>query len=272
MTNTRSEFATEPQFLTRPDGERIAYFRTPGRPPGVVFLTGYKSDMTGQKALALEALCRARGTAFVRFDYLGHGASSGAFTDGTIGRWAEDAIAVLDGLTEGPQVLVGSSLGGWIMVLAARARPRRVAALVGIASAPDFTEDVIPAVLSPSERQILETAGLVQLASPYDPEPTPVTKRILEEGRDHLVLRAEIALDCPVRLIHGLADPDVPWRTSVRLMERLRASDVELVLVKGAGHRMSEPAELARLTATLAGMLDQLDGGGAPAAGPFATR
>lgn len=256
--------ASEPQFLSRADGERIAYFRTPGRTPGVVFLTGYASDMTGQKATMLEAFCRARGTAFVRFDYLGHGASTGAFTDGTIGRWTDDAIAVLDALTEGPQVLVGSSLGGWIMVRTALARRARVAALVGIASAPDFTEDVIQPLLSPADRQLLETAGMIQLTSPYDPEPTPVTKRILEDGRDHLVLRAEIPLDCPVRLIHGLADPDVPWRTSVRLMERLRSADVELVLVKGAGHRMSEPAELDRLKATVAAVLDRLPAGTAP--------
>jgi pimeloyl-ACP methyl ester carboxylesterase len=248
-------------FAGRADGARIAYYRSPGRTPGVMFLTGYASDMAGQKAVRLDAHCRARGQAFVRFDYRGHGASSGAFTDGTIGGWADDAVFVLDHLTEGPQVLVGSSLGGWLMLLAARARPKRIAGLIGIASAPDFTEDVIPAVLSPSERETLARDGVVPLASPYDPEPTLVTARILEDGRRHLVLRAPIPLACPVRLIHGLDDPDVPWRTSLRLAERLDSTDVEVTLVKAAGHRMSAPADLDRLCQTLDRLLAQLAGG-----------
>lgn len=249
-----------PAFAIRADGARIAYHRSPGRTPGVVFLTGYASDMTGQKAVRLEAHCRAGDRAFLRFDYQGHGASSGAFTDGTIGGWADDAVFVLDHLTEGPQVLVGSSLGGWLMLLAARARPQRIAGLIGIAAAADFTEDVIPGLLSPSERAVLACDGVVPLASPYDPEPTPVTARILEDGRRHLVLRAPIPLACPVRLIHGLEDPDVPWRTSLRLAERLDSTDVEVTLVKGGGHRQSEPADLDRLCATLDRLLARLDG------------
>lgn len=247
-------------FASRADGARIAYYRTPGRTPGVMFLTGYASDMTGQKAVRLEAHCRARGQAFVRFDYQGHGASSGAFVDGTIGGWAEDAVFVLDHLTEGPQVLVGSSLGGWLMLLAARARPERIAGLIGIAAAPDFTEDVIPGLLGPSERAVLACDGVVPLASPYDPEPTPVTARILQDGRNHLVLRAPIALGCPVRLIHGIEDADVPWRTSLRLAERLASADVEITLIKGGGHRLSEPADLDRLCHTLDRLLDQVAG------------
>lgn len=247
-----------PAFAMRADGARIAYHRTTGRGPGVVFLTGYASDMTGQKALRLEAHCRARGQAFVRFDYRGHGASSGVFTDGTIGGWAEDAVFVIDHLTDGPQVLVGSSLGGWLMLLAALARPQRIAGLIGIAAAPDFTEDVIPGLLGPTERAVLACDGVVPLASPYDAEPTPVTARILEDGRRHLVLRAPIALACPLRLIHGLDDPDVPWATALRLAERFAGRDVEITLVKDGGHRLSEPADLDRLCATLDRLLVQL--------------
>lgn len=251
--------AAPPLTLAREDGALIAYHQTPGRSPGVVFLTGYKSDMTGQKALRLEAFCRARGQAFLRFDYYGHGASSGAFTDGTIGRWADDAIFVLDRLTEGPQVLVGSSLGGWIMLLAARARPRRVVGLLGVAAAPDFTEDLILPLLSPSDRETLERNGVVPVFSPYDPEPTPVTRLIIEEGRRHLLLRAPIPISCPVRLIHGLRDPDVPWRTSLRLVDRLAAEDVELTLVKAGDHRLSEPGDLDRLCQALELLLRRLE-------------
>jgi pimeloyl-ACP methyl ester carboxylesterase len=249
----------EPARIARDDGETIAHYRSAGRSPGVVFLIGYMSDMTGQKAIRLEWFCRARGQAFLRFDYQGHGASSGAFTDGTIGRWADDAVFVLDRLTEGPQVLVGSSLGGWIMLLAALARPKRIAGLVGVASAPDFTEDLIPHSLSPSDRETLERDGVVRLFSPYDPEPTPVTRLILEEGRRHLLLRSDIRLDCPVRLIHGMADGDVPWRTSLTLTERLRSPDVELTLVKSGDHRLSTDRDLDRLCDTLERLLVQLE-------------
>ncbi len=249
----------DPELLRRPDGDSIAFHRTVGRAPGVVFLTGYMSDMTGQKAVRLEQFCRVRGQAYVRFDYQGHGASSGAFTDGTIGRWAEDAILVLDQLTQGPQVLVGSSLGGWIMLLAARARPRRIAGLLGVAAAPDFTEDLILQALSPSEREVLDRDGVVPVYSPYDPEPTPVTKLILEEGRRHLVLRDAIPLDCPVRLIHGMRDPDVPWRTSLTLADRLRSEDVEITLVKAGDHRLSEPRDLDRLCDALELLLRRIE-------------
>lgn len=248
----------QPSLLAREDGATIAYHRSDGRAPGVVFLTGYASDMTGGKALRLEAFCREQGRAFVRFDYLGHGASSGAFVDGTISRWTDDAVAVIDALTEGPQVLVGSSLGGWIMLLAALGRPERIAGLLGIAAAPDFTEDLIIPSLSAGDRATLERDGVLEMFSPYDPEPTPVTQRILEDGRNHLVLRDEIPLDCPVRLIHGIRDPDVPWQTSLRLAERLRCDDVEVTLVKAGEHRLSEPHDLDRLCAVLRGLLERL--------------
>ena len=250
---------TAPRILTRDDGATIAYRATPGKSPGVVFLTGFMSDMTGTKALAIEAFCRARGQAFLRFDYTGHGASSGTFEDGTIGRWADDTLTALDALCTGPQVLVGSSMGGWVMLLAALWRPERVAGLLGIAAAPDFTADLIPHGLTDEQKAALEGDGVVYLPSDYGPDPTPLTKKLLEDGGNHLVLRGEIALDVPVRLIHGMKDPDVPWETAMRIADRLRSSDVEITLVKDGDHRLSEPADLERLCATLEALLGRLD-------------
>ncbi len=246
------------QFLRRPCGDSVAYYRTPGKSPGVVFLTGYRSDMTGGKALRLEQFCQTRGLAYLRFDYFGHGASSGAFTDGTVGRWADDAVFALDHLTEGPQVLVGSSLGGWIMLLAALRRPQRIAALVGIATAADFTETLTNEVLDGQQLATLARDGVVPVYGRYDPEPTPVTRLIIEEAKDHLVLRDEIPLDCPVRLIHGMGDPDVAWQTSLRVAECLRSQDVEITLVKRGEHRLSDPDDLERLVETLDTLLSRL--------------
>lgn len=255
-----TQAAPKPQILTRADGATIAYHSTAGRAPGVVYLTGFKSDMTGGKALALEEYCRTRGQAYVRFDYFGHGASSGAFEDGTIGRWADDAVAVLDDLTEGPQVLVGSSMGGWIMLLAALARPERVAGLVGTAAATDFTEDGILNEMTEAQKAELASRGFIDVANPYDEAPYRITRTLLDEGKKHLLLRAEIALDCPVRLIHGIADADVPWQTSERLALKLRSRDVETLFVKNGDHRLSEPRDLARLTHVVGRLLDQLQG------------
>jgi pimeloyl-ACP methyl ester carboxylesterase len=255
MTEKETPSDPEPETIEREDGATIAYHRIPGKLPGVVFLTGYMSDMTGGKALSLEHFCRARGLAYLRFDYFGHGASSGTFTNASIGRWADDAVFALDHLTEGPQVLVGSSLGGWIMTLAAMRRPERIVGLLGIAVAPDFTEHLVDMLLTTDERAILERVGVVQIANPDGREPTPVTKSIIEEGRNHLVLHDEIPLDCPVRLIHGMRDADVPWQTSVRLAECLRSAHVEITLVKEAAHRLSEPEDLERLCKTLETLL-----------------
>ena len=250
---------TQHQVLTRDDGATIAYHQSPGKGPGVVFLTGFKSDMTGGKALALEAYCKARGQAFTRFDYTGHGQSSGLFDEGSIGQWADDAIAAIDTLTEGPQVLVGSSMGGWIMLLAALALPSRIAGLVGIAAAPDFTEDLIPDALDDTQKAALETNGFVDLPNCYDDEePYRINKHLLDEGRNQLLLRGEIAIDCPVRLIHGMKDADVPWETSLKLMERLRTDNVEIQFVKSGDHRLSEDHDLARLTRTLDALLDEV--------------
>ena len=250
-----------PDRLARPQDESLAYHSTAGRAPGIIFLGGFLSDMTGTKATALEAYARERGQAFLRFDYQGHGQSSGRFEDGTIGRWAEDAVAAIDALTTGPQVLVGSSMGGWIMLLAALARPQRVAALVGIAAAPDFTEDLMWQRFPEEVKAEIETKGVYYEPSDYAETPYPLTKHLIEEGRRHLLLRAAIPLACPVRLLHGMRDPDVPWETALRLAERLESRDVEVTLVKDGDHRLSEPADLRRLTATLDRLLDGLDEG-----------
>jgi len=237
-------------ILPRYDGATIACHRLAGRGPGVVFLGGFRSDMTGTKASFLDEYCRRRGHAFVRFDYFGQGASSGDLAVGTIGRWAEDAVAVLDALTEGRQILIGSSMGGWIMLLAALARTERIHALVGIAAAPDFTENLWLR-LDEAQRRACRETGAVTLPSKYDPNGYTHWLPLFEDGRRHLVMADEIPLACPVRLLHGMLDDAVPWQTSLRLAERLQSQDVAVTLVKQGDHRLSTEADLARLAATL---------------------
>ncbi len=227
-------------------GTKLAWQCLPGRAPTVVFLPGYRSDMTGDKATALAALCQERGQAMLLFDYSGHGASGGAFTDGTIGRWTADALAVVDALTTGPLVLVGSSMGGWIGLLVALARPGRVAGFVGVAAAPDFTEALMWETMLPAERATLEADGVLHVPSAYG-EPTPITRALIQDGRAHLLMGAPIPLRCPVRLLHGQADGDVPWETAVRLAARIESADVQVVLVKDGEHRMSRAGDLAVL-------------------------
>jgi pimeloyl-ACP methyl ester carboxylesterase len=207
--------------------------------------------MTGTKALFLEEYCNRRGHAYVRFDYFGHGASSGDIAEGTIGRWAEDALAVVDALTEGRQILIGSSMGGWIMLLAALARVERIEALVGIAAALDFTEDLVWPRLNAAQRDELRETGAVTLPSQYDPAGYTHRLGLFEDGRRHLVMRTQIALLCPVRLLHGMLDDAVPWQTSVRLAERLSSRDIAVTLIKEGDHRLSSASDLARLAVTL---------------------
>ena len=244
-----------PEILTRENGATIAYHRTPGRAPGVMFLGGFMSDMTGTKALALERFCRERGQAYVRFDYQGHGQSSGRFADGTIGTWAADALAVFDKATEGPQVLVGSSMGGWIMLIAALARRDRVAGLLGIAPAPDFVTSMWEG-FDPEVRATLTEHGVYYAPSDYSDEPYAITMALIEEGRQHLLLDNPIELDCRVRLLHGMKDPEVPWGTSLKIIEMLTSKDAEVTLVKDGDHRLSEPADIARLCRTVAALCD----------------
>ena len=246
--------------LARPDGW-LAYHRVPAgagpgaaAAPGLVFLTGYMSEMTSGKALAVEALARRRGWAALRFDYRGHGASSGAFEDGTLGLWLDDALAAFDALTAGPQILVGSSMGGWIAVLLALARPERVAGLVTVAAAVDMTERVIRPRLDADAIAELARHGRVERPSPYGPRSFVVTARFLEEAKAHQVLDRPLPLTCPARLIHGVADPDIPWRTSLDLADRLAGDDVRVILVKDGGHRLSEPRDLALLAREVAAL------------------
>jgi pimeloyl-ACP methyl ester carboxylesterase len=251
--------SNDPGFIDRPGGHRVAYHMTPGKSPGVVFLGGFMSDMTGTKAMALEAYCQARGQAFLRFDYLGHGASSGNFADGTIGRWADDAMAALDQLTEGPQILIGSSMGGWTMLLTALARPERVCGLIGIAAAPDFTEDIMWNMFDDSQRKTLVEDGAVHIPSDYgDGEPYVISRTLIEDGRNNLLLTGDIAIDCPVRLLQGMKDTDVPWRTALAVADKLTGGDVEVILVKDGDHRLSEPQDLARLGVTLNRLIEQV--------------
>jgi pimeloyl-ACP methyl ester carboxylesterase len=237
--------------LARPDGNFVAYARTEGHAPTVVFLGGFRSDMTGTKAVALEAWARKRGQAFLRFDYLGHGQSSGRFEDGTIGRWLDDSLAAIDALTTGKLVLVGSSMGGWLSLLVALARPERLHGLVLIAAAPDFTERMLLKGLSLEDRATLERVGRLERPSQYSPEPSVFTWKLIEEGRKHLVLDKKLTLPCPVRLLHGQSDPDVPWEYSLQIAQHLDAPEVITTFVKGGDHRLSTPADIARLIATV---------------------
>jgi pimeloyl-ACP methyl ester carboxylesterase len=234
--------------------DRLAYARLAGRGPGVVFLGGFRSDMQGAKALALRGHCAARGQAFLRFDYSGHGASAGRFEDGTVGQWAADARAVLDALTEGPQILVGSSMGGWIALLLGRARPGRVAGFLGIAPAPDFTEALMWPAFTNDQRDTIIRDGVLHLDSAYG-APTPITRALIEDGARQGVLGAPVRVHGPVRILQGMADPDVPWRHAVRLMEALEGPDARLILVKDGDHRLSRPEDLRLLTQTLDQML-----------------
>ena len=246
----------EPRFLETADGARLAYHLSEGQAPTVVFLAGFASHMGGTKALHLERWCRDRGQAHLRLDYQGHGRSSGDFEDGTIGVWAADALAVIEAVTEGPLILVGSSMGAWIMLIAARRLGERVRGLLGIASAPDFTEELIHAQLDAGQRATLNREGRLERASAYDEGPNVVTLAMIEDGRRHLQLGEVVPVTCPVRLIHGLEDADVPWAISLRLCDRLETEDVRVILVKGGEHRLAEPGDLDLLTRTLEELLD----------------
>lgn len=247
-----------PTILTTAAGRHIAHVRTEGAGPGVVFLGGFRSDMEGTKAVALEAWAKAQGRAFLRFDYSGHGQSSGDFLEGAIGDWFEDAMAAITTLTEGPQVLVGSSMGGWISLLCARALGAKVAGLVTIAAAPDFTEDSMWAGFDAAQRQALIAAGRVELPSDYSAEPYVITRRLIEEGRERLVLRSPLRLGMPVRFLQGTADTDVPVSVALRLLDHAEGEDIRLSLVKGADHRFSTPECLAMIETAVEEVLARL--------------
>ncbi len=249
----------KPTTLTRPDGTALAYDHTPGRAPTTVFLPGFRSDMQGAKALAIAAECQRLGTACLRLDYSGHGASGGTFTDGTIGQWVDDAALIIERIAPGPLVLVGSSMGGWIALLLALRLGARVGALIGIAAAPDFTETLMWDAMLPAERATLLEHGVLMQPSDYG-EPLPITRALITEGRHHLLLGGPIAIRCPVRLLQGQADPDVPWETALTLARQLQSPDVQVTLVKDGDHRLSRPQDLSLLLGLLRPFLGE-DGG-----------
>jgi pimeloyl-ACP methyl ester carboxylesterase len=243
----------------RDDGIALAWRRRAGRAPTVVFLPGFSSDMTGTKAAALDAWCAARGQAYLRLDYSGHGASGGDFIDGTIGAWLADALTVIDSATDGPLVIVGSSMGGWIALHVALARPERLAGLIGIAAAPDFTEALMWEAMTFEERARLMGRGMIEVPNPYGP-PTKVTRALIEDGRRHLLLRGAdpvIDITAPVRLLHGQQDREVPWELALRIAEAITAGDVRISLVKDGDHRLSRPHDLALLFRELAALLGE---------------
>jgi pimeloyl-ACP methyl ester carboxylesterase len=234
----------------------IAYNQISGKNnilgPTVVFMGGFRSDMTGSKATFLQGVCAELGLGFVRFDYSGHGASEGIFEDCTIGTWKADALKVIDELTSGELILIGSSMGAWLMLLTALERQSRIKALIGIASAPDFTERLIWAKLTPRQQQEMQTKGKILIPNCYDnQEPYPITKQLIEEARKHLLLKAPIPLTAPVRLLHGMMDEDVPFGTSYNLAQTLASTDIELHMIQNGDHRLSNPSDLELLKKTL---------------------
>ena len=250
----------EPTFIEvgkNSSARRIAVRARAGGGPGLFWLGGFNSDMRGSKALALDGWAAGRGRSCVRFDYSGHGESGGAFADGTIGRWLEESIAVFEQFCAGPQVVIGSSMGGWMALLLARELARRGASgaspagLVLIAPAPDFTEALMWNRFSPEVRQEIETKGVWLRPSQYG-EPYPITRALIEEGRNHLLLGGAIDVGCPVRILQGAQDPDVPWRHAFALTHRLPADDVVLTMIQDGDHRLSRPQDIARILAAVA--------------------
>ncbi|MBF9044654.1 alpha/beta fold hydrolase [Rhodobacterales bacterium HKCCE4037] len=235
------------QFLETKQGRRLAYHKFSGRMPAVVFLGGLRSDMGGTKAVHLEAWARRSGREFLRFDYSGHGESSGEFTEGSIGEWHEDTIAAINALTEEKVVVVGSSMGGWQALLLAKRMPEKLLGIVTIAAAPDFTEDGYWEVWSDEERQTVMEEGEIALPSEYG-EAMVITRKLIEDGRDHFVLREPLRIDLPVRMLQGTDDADVPMDVAMRLLDHLEGPDIRLELVKGADHRFSTPDCLDTIT------------------------
>ncbi len=263
MTNSTAKTAKEvdPVFIEvgkEASERRIAVRARAGRAPGLFWLGGFNSDMRGTKALALDAWAAEQGRACVRFDYSGHGESGGKFADGTIGRWLEESVAVFSECCRGPQVVIGSSMGGWMALLLARelARHPRQASLAGlvlIAPAPDFTEELMWKGFSPEIRSEIETKGVWLRPSPYgDGTPYPITRALIEEGRNHLLLGSSIEVGCPVHILQGAQDPDVPWRHAFALAQRLPAEDVVLTMIQDGDHRLSRPQDIARIVAAVA--------------------
>ena len=241
----------ETQYLPRPGGERLAFRRQEGRGPTALWLGGFRSDMTGTKAQAIAAWAAQRDQGFLRFDYFAHGASSGDFAQGTISRWREDALAVIDQLTEGPLILVGSSMGGWIACLVAAVRPERIASLVLIAPAPDFTEALMRPSLRPEALKALADQGVWTAPDNFGEGGYPITRLLLEDGARWSILRGPVPIRAPVRILQGGADTSVPWTHALELAQAIEGRDVVFSLIKDGDHRLSRPRDLERLIAAL---------------------
>ena len=243
-----------PAYLARPDGLRLAYRHSAGAGPTLVFLPGYMFDMEGGKAVALHGWAQRQGRAMLRLDYAGNGASEGRFADGTLASWRDDVLLLIDRLVDGPVVLVGSSMGGWLALLVALAQPERVAGLIGIAAAPDFTQWGF----TDADKALLRTEGRIEEPTPYGDQPYVTTRAFWESGQALRLLEGEIAIDCPVRLLQGQADPDVPWDIALRTAAHLRSSDVQTLLIKDGDHRLSRDGDIALLIRTISTLLDSL--------------
>jgi pimeloyl-ACP methyl ester carboxylesterase len=245
-----------PTFLKLPD-RRLAYQRLNehARGSGVIFLGGYASDMTGTKAQFLAERCAKAGYPYLRFDYSGHGQSSGAFKDGTIGTWFDDVCEVIDQLTSGPQIVVGSSMGGWMALMLAMKKPERIKALIGVAAAPDFTEDLMWMRFTSDQRAQLERDGVIFEHDPPPDQSAPVTLHLIQEARQHLILQRAIAIHCPVHLLQGLNDSDVPWQHAMRIVEALTHNNVKLTLIKHGDHRLSRSQDLDFLWRCIEGFI-----------------
>lgn len=243
-----------PSFLDGPHG-RIAYRQREGDGPGLVWLGGFRSDMLGTKAAFLDDWTARRGHPYLRFDYSGHGESDGRFENGSIGEWTADALAAFDALTEGPQILIGSSMGAWTATLLALARHERIAGAVFIAPAPDFTERLMWPSFTEEQRETILREGRLEQPSDYGGEPEIITRKLIEEGRKHLVMNGPVPIRTPVRILQGMRDAAVPWRHAVAFAEIIESEDVEVVLSKAGDHKLSTPADLAKLAATLEALL-----------------
>ncbi|MEC3950840.1 alpha/beta fold hydrolase [Sphingobium sp. HWE2-09] len=244
-----------PALFARPDGLRLAYRQRSGIGPTIIFLPGYMSDMEGSKAVALEQWATEQSRAMLRLDYAGCGASEGRFADGTLASWRDDVLLLLDALTQGPVVLVGSSMGGWLALLVALARPDRVVGMIGIAAAPDFTEWGF----TDADKALLATEGRIEEPTPYSDDPYVTTLAFWQSGQALRLLEAEIAIDCPVRLLHGQQDRDVPWYVAVKTAAQLRSSDVQTLLIKDGDHRLSRDGDIALLIRTVAELAQNVD-------------
>lgn len=240
------------KFHKMTDGRKIAYRFSPGNGPALVFLPGYMSDMDGGKATAVFGMAQEQGRACLLLDYSGCGQSGGDFADGTLSRWCEEVLALIEAKIEGPVIVIGSSMGGWLMLLVGQALGHRLAGLVGIASAPDFTEWG----RSEPDKQRLAKGETVYDENPYGPEPTPMHAGFFNDGQAQLQLGSEIAIDCPVRLLHGQRDEDVPWQISMQLAETLRSDDVQITLVKDGDHRLSREQDVALLQSQISSLLN----------------